>query len=382
MLSVSFSFAYTCYRYVIKKPHGLPFIINLQWLILLITYKLNENSFVPLNEKSDLAIFIFIFTFTIVHNLTPSSWTFKVNTPHFIQDNLLYGLAYLASILSFILLINSGDKFTDLMSLRTLVTPEGSEERLSIGVGFSLPLTLTAWILARSKDKKRESYLLGIISFFLAVITTSKIFIMICLLFSIPINIKIKRISFEKIFKIGIISVFGFALLHIALGKFVESDEGLIDSAYKTLISYMLSGIAGFSLYINNEAQFPVNAIWKPIGDIFPTLIDVPESNILPWIQIGDWYGNVYTGLAYWIDGFGYLGMILFIGIIGLTSKIIYSTSSVTMIPIQRLFLFGILITPHQDSFLSSIKIWIGFLICSIILSASQSKIARRMPII
>lgn len=380
MIAAAFSLLYISYRYIKNKPNGIPFIINLQWLTLLVVYKLNEGEFVPLNKNADYTFFLFLLFFTFTYNLTPSTWSPNIKFPNVIPEKLLYILAFLSSSLSIIILFSDGNRFSDLMSLRNLLTPEGSEERLSIGIGFSLPLTLTGWILARSKNKKRETYLLGIMSFLLAILTTSKIFILICLLFSIPLNIKTNNIPFKKLLHIALTSLIGFTLLHIALGKFVESDDGLFDSMYRTFISYLLSGVAGFSLYINNEAQFPSNAVWKSIGDFIPSLINVPESNILPWIQIGDWYGNVYTGLTYWIDGFSYIGMIIYVSLLGVISKIIFSTKGVSIIPIQRLFIFGLLIISHQDSFLASIKLWIGFSICSIMLALSKPERNKIKP--
>jgi hypothetical protein len=153
------------------------------------------------------------------------------------------------------------------------------------------------------------------------------------------------------------------------LGKLLTSDEGFfLKSLWLTLATYLMSGLAGLALFVQGKTEFPHNAIWKQLSNFLPGVIRVPDSSILPWVAIGDWFGNVYSGLAYWLDAFGVLGTLIYIAILSALARQIFSRVGLSWIFLQRLFFFSIMMSFHQDFFLASAQVWIGFSICAILI--------------
>lgn len=378
MISLTWSLCYVLYRHVTKQAYGLPFLVCYQWLILLVLYLTNEWQFVPLGVSADLIIFLFIVIFTFAYNIS-SKVSFCIEVPRLGLIFVFYAVAFFAIVLSiyrFYAVLGMGHVY-DAMSLRGVLSDD-TGEKVGFGIGYVYPLGVSAWFLARIRNDVYIKYIFGVLIFVLSLMTTSKIFVLMYFMFLVPVGYSISRPKFLHVVAIALTSLLVFSLMHIALEKLINPEQGILYSLYTTFSTYLLGGLAGFQMYESGYAYFPSNVVWKPVGDFVPWLIDVPSSAILPWIDVGYWYTNTYTAFAYWLDGFGLVGFIGFVFALGFFGKQLSDSKHVFGLLLERVFLFSLLIVYHQDFFLSSIKVWIGFVFfgcLAVIFSDKNSKV-------
>ncbi len=377
MLSISFSLAYIIYRLYERKPWGIPFLLNCQWLLLLLFYKYNENQFIRNDGQFDILICSFLIVFSSAYSLRVPDVLSKIRNPFSISPLSIYLLSIISIIYSFItfIYIKGTSEIISLSHLRELISNDSDTERISFGLAFSIPLSLASYTLAQALNHRKLKILFVTSGFLLVSLSTSKLFLLIFFMYLVPLKYRIDQISLRWAITIITCLIGSFTLLHVLLNKIVERSGGIFESLYVTFVTYFSSGLAGLQLYLNGKSFFPHNALWKSLNNYIPWLISIETSDsaILPWSQIGEWYGNVYSAFAYWLDAFGYYGTFVFIFLIATCTRYIFEKKSLNYIFLQRFLLFSIFMIFHQDFFLSSIVMWSVYLFCSFLLSSVRT---------
>jgi hypothetical protein len=305
----------------------------------------------------------------------PAAPARSIHTLFRIEPALFYVVAFTACLVSLGAAVALGGTgaFTSAAELRSLFTTDDEAGRASFGIGLSFPLTLAAWMLARYKRSARMAFTFGAGSLLLALLSTSKIFLLLFCFYAIPLATRLEKPNLRSMFLIAALILGAFTSLHLILDKLARDEGSLLTALLYTLLSYLLSGLAGFQLFCERGVDFPANAMWQTIGEWFPFLVKVPDSAILPWSQIGDWYGNVYSAFAYWIDGLGQFGFLVAVIIVALAARNLFARSDLAALFMQRLMLFALLLMFHQEFFVTALKLWLAFGLCAVFLRWTTS---------
>jgi hypothetical protein len=337
-------------------------ILASEWLVLLMLYVFYEAEFVPQDEAFVLYAGVFFMCFFIAYEAGRMFETPRVMPPVVFPQFAFFGLAFGAAALSLALSAGHmrGLGVESAIEYRSLFVDYGDAPVMSSRIGTSMPLVCGAWLLARLSGRIALAWIFGLLTFMLALLSTSKMFLVLALLFAFP-TLGREGLNKKTLVWAGAIGLALFAVLHTALGKVVGEDQGLSSAILTTLKTYLLGGIAGAQLLTSGATSIPENVVWKPYADLLPGMYDVPATGILPWIQAGDWYVNVYTAFAYWLDALGWWSC----AVMGLWLGIVYGVlqarpDSVPTRYIRLFALFPLLSMFHQDFFFA-IGMWIAF---------------------
>lgn len=346
---------------LVEWMRGLPVILHFQWMALIAAYLMFEGQFVPLRAETQLAVCGFLFAFSIGFGLGPFRMRFRVPQGDWVSRRAFYALsASLAAVTlarAATLLIASGG----FAALRASLGADGAEAP-SIGIAVSFPMASTAWLLARLSGQRARATQFAVLTFALAVATTSKVFLFIWLLQLLPLEREWQARDVVRVgLAFGVLGLLAFVGLHLLLGKVVQGEASIFVLLARTFLTYLLSGIAGLNILFQHDTVFPANSMWIRFGQILPWTVDVPDSPILPWVRIGDWNGNVYTAFSYWIDGWGPAGFVAWSALLGLLVRTIRSQTDLASQTFFRLSVFSLLMAFHQDFILPSLYLWIAF---------------------
>jgi hypothetical protein len=340
-------------------------LFALWWGILLGGYVLFAEDFVPLTVAFQLYLLAFFASFAVTVRLWARGTPAPVPAREVAVDPRLVWAAIVVALVPFLLAGRVLNSASDLMDFRMLLIGDEVHERQSIGIGFAFPIACGGWYVARYGKHRLLAWLGGLAVFGLSVLSTSKIFLVLFLLFLIPWwDLKARMARWVVgLAMLGLGVFFGSQVL---LEKFSSSpdDSGLAFALGNTLRVYLFGGVAAFQQVLTGAADFPQGAMWKPIGDVAPGLVTVPESSILPWTEVGTWQTNVYSAFGYWFDALGFPSAAIMGVALGALYGSAFRDSSPSMpAAFYRTFLlFPLLFTFHQDFFLPSLAMHVGFL--------------------
>ena len=354
-----------------QSKKNIVLIANAFWGILLVGYAINEQYFVPLSATTLFFILAFLFFFSMTYILIARSGrvVFSFGTG-FIESKYIYWFAGMINIISIcfgiILLYNNH------FSLKVMREGILDGSVSGFGLGISLPLSFCCMYLARHENKKNYFYCFTLFSFLLAVLSTSKIFLILFLVYIVGIN---SYVSKKKLLIYGTF-VFGlFALSSIILGKFSSDPEGKIISAiFDTLRVYLFSGLAAFNLYVEKNVTLPENLLLYPFKEVWGTTKDIPKTDILPWINTGVWDTNVYTAFAPWYQSLGLYAAIIIGILLGFYYGIWFSFRQNLAVGFYQTFLcFPLLMLFFQEHYLLSWKMHFISFLCAILLAMRKA---------
>lgn len=380
-LTICFLFAYlamTRSRGILAAPDRL---LAWQWIGLLLLYKYYESDYVAISSLFGPHLLGFFAVFYLFYNSTRSIFrnqygrSLQAISPAWI----LFGVALIGSSLSLAIgareIAASG--FSAAIDFRKLIVGDDGAEKLALGIGISFPLACACWTYSRANEMTWQARLWAGVSGLLAFMSTSKVFIVLFILYLAPWH-RDSPVRPVTVLYITAVALACFSALHIVLDKIIwVDDESLVESLFLTLSTYILSGIAGLQLVLDGKIALPENVLWISISDITPGLISTPDSAILPWSEIGKWFGNVYSAFAYWLEGLGSGGPEIMASILGIIYGITFSknqTKSIGMRFFRAFSLFPLLLIYHQEFFFASIKMWIAFSLAAAFLQITRRK--------
>lgn len=343
-------------------------LISVQWILVLILYEISSGFFIPLTSGFyvELMKFIFstVFSYILFYSFFKRLKSKKIKP--FLRSNILYFLAIILSCISVGSFIYYFCLFGNFYHFRQAVL----NDNVSLYVGYSFPIVAASFFHAvLSEDKNR--FLFAVLMVLLTIISSSKIFLILTLIFVSGIYRYGYKVSVKSMFIFFVSGFMLFSIMHILMDKIAGLNEyPLVVALGYTFLGYFLGGIAAFQMIVSN--LFSTGVFYSSISGLVlnaPTKIFVGYDN--GWVRTGHWYGNVYSGFAPWYEFSNQYGVVLYGVIIGLVHAIIYSHAkkSIALQFMKGFSIYSIIFIVFYDTYVMSIKLWIAFLIASIFLS-------------
>lgn len=275
-------------------------------LFCLIVYCSAQKDFLAFSERFDNFFFMYLFTFVASYCL--SKWFCKIyrlkgNNYVFFHLSTYRILIFFAIALSFSTFVFSIFRYPFLI-LRSMI----AERSISFYISISFPMCASYLFYLNSIQKNSKSIVVTIVLFVLALLSTSKIFFIIFLLFSIPWYRKNFKLSFKIFFAIFLVGFLSFSLLHIITNRIVGENDSLVKNIVFTMEGYFIGGLAAFQTFLDG------------------TMRNYMSSG--GWIRTGKWVGNVYSGFYYLFAEKSYIFFIARCFCIGFLYGIIWGNAS------------------------------------------------------
>ena len=346
------------------------------WLFYIGLYLVSSKNFVPISDEFDTVFLAFflssIFFYSIILFFLKLSKLKGVSFKSVISTNIYY-------FISFILTFFSIFKFIYYIAIFGLSDYRQTllDNDLSISVGLSFPFLMGAYYIAERNNQQKVKIISIIFLFVLGIISTSKIFIVIMLLYISGFYKKNFSLNWYKITKIFVAGFLIYSLLHVLMGKIAgatgDNFFGIVDGLIFTFIGYLLGGLAVFQLQLNGQ--------YIPSGyfsNVFNFLINMPVNNSMveggDWVYTGSWLGNVKSGFSTWYQFFGIIGMVYLGLLIGFIYAFIFyfSKKSISLNFIKIFSFYPLMFFIFNDTFLGASKIWIVYILVVFILSITN----------
>lgn len=351
-------------------------IFSMIWFFYIGLYLLSSKNFVSISDEFDNVFLIFFlssifFYCTFLSFLKLSRLKGIVFSP-IISTNIYYYISFgltFFSILKFIYYI----ALYGLDNYREIFL----ENDLSISAGLSFPFLMGVYYVAEKNNHYKVKKISVILLFILGIISTSKIFIVIMLLYISGFYGKNFSFKWYKIVKIFVAGCLIFSLLHIFMGKVAgatgDNFFGVVDGLIFTFIGYLLGGLAVFQLQLDGK-YIPS----EYFSNVFYFFMNMPVNNSVveggDWVNTGEWLGNVKSGFSSWYQFFGIMGMVYLGALIGLIyAFIFYFSEKSTSFNFIKIFSFYPLIFfVFNDTYLGAAKIWIMYILVAFVLSITN----------
>ncbi|UCV13946.1 O-antigen polymerase [Quatrionicoccus australiensis] len=363
-------------NFLIKKSafSSPSFVVFIQWTFLLIAYQASMADLQKLNPFFLVIVATFVLFMVIGEWFGGAVGNVERVPKYFFNKQSLYVISCISILYTgylFLMLVGSGG-FESALDFRETLFYTSDSDKSSLEVGVSFPLVAASLVVSKESKDKRIIVFFSVFLFFLAILSTSKMYLFLFAFFMFP---SLNRIRLRHVL-IGVVCLFSlFALSHIVLEKYsADPEDGITDAVLKTFEVYLLSGIGAFQIVLNNDASLPEMRSFYGINQLLPIKLDwVPNINILPWVSIDyGWMTNIYTALGVWWNDFGLLGVAVISFFIGFAYKIMWSSKTLQGRFMTTFSLLPLLFTFFEDYFLMSLKTWVVFYMASVLISFTR----------
>lgn len=285
------------------------FVLTSTAILLMTVYQFSRGfSQVSLNAHLHVLTFVFIFNlvylassniFSLIrfNNLSYGCYSKVIRKSFFLLSIFLFVMSFSL----FLKLVLFGG-FASVLDFREAFSSD--EGNLSIGAGITLPFLLASMYLCKKLGHRVKYKIYATLALVIALISTTKIFILIFLFFIFYLS----NIRFIHLFVYLLLALAFFSASHIIIGKFSSNPEdGIFTAVLDTLFVYFSGGFAAYQKILDGYILIPDNVMFyglKPFEYMFSGGF-LPNSGILPWIDVGVWETNVYTAFGYWFSQFG-----------------------------------------------------------------------------
>lgn len=346
--------------------------ISLIWLFILVLYALQYELFTPISSEFDMVFVAFFWSiitsyalvYSVLKKIRPISFKKVLSSRHF------YFLSFFFSLISIVKFFYYFLLYHDFVAFRAAFVDEG----LSLHIGISFPFCAAAYFLARQQKDAFYMRSFMFVLLFLALISTSKIFIIIAILFLSGFGGSEFKLSTKKLVGILFVGMGLFSLVHIAMDKIAGLGAfPLYQALLFTFSGYLLGGLAVFQLVLDGAySSAPSDSLINYMMGGGKYIITAANED--GWIRTGVWVGNVVSGFSPWYIVSG-VGGIVFIGcVIGVLHATINSFSRRSLaFKYMRIFSFyPLCFFVFSDTYISAMMMWIAFFICSFVLSLTH----------
>lgn len=346
-------------------------LISVQWIIVLLLYELSSGFFIPLNDDfyyQFVSFFLSVIFFYVFFYFLFSRIGFVKIKP-LINPKFLYFVAVIGFVFSFFRFVYLLYFFGDFYSLRQGIL----SNNISLYVGYSFPIVAASFFHAKISGR-RIKFLFAFLMLILSVISSSKIFLILSLIFISCVYENNYRLKLKHVFVLVVSGFLLFSIMHLLMKKIAGINEyPLIVALGYTFLGYLLGGIAAFQMIVSD--LFSTGVVYSSITDLIlniPSQVHMDSSN--GWVRTGNWYGNVHSGFAIWYEFNNQYGVVLYGFIIGIIHALIYSHTkkSVAFQFMKAFSLYSIFFIVFYDTYVMSVKLWIAFFIASIFLSLTK----------
>jgi oligosaccharide repeat unit polymerase len=347
----------------------------LGWLVPIAWHWVYSDEFTPISGS--LAVLLVAasvaFFVPLLHD-APSPAPLARPPPRFVPTRIetaaLIGV-FLLPLVSLVLAVRLVGSVADLALVTLRESFVGESRPPSIGIGIIFPVVAGAAFLVWNASTNRLLKILAAVSVVaMAVLTTSKIYFFILLsLMLVPAIDEPPVVVVRRLAKAGALGLAAFMLLHLALGKFIGVESvvtpgDMVQSALLTLAIYFGGSISALDLELSLRNHIPDGYLYLDFPSVARALgrSVTTDEKILPFVFIPELGANVFTGYAPVLHEFGLLGVVLFMLLLGALYDALYEGRH---LPGGR-FLYGFALFPlvflfHNEFFLMSVNMWIGF---------------------
>lgn len=346
------------------------------WFCYLSIYELSSNTFVSVSSNFDFIFLIFFFGVILFYLLTRELLllcNFSIYTfVPIIKKDIFYFISFcffLFSTISFIYYIY----LYGIVGFRQFFL----ENDLSLHVGMSFPFCAGSYFLARYINDKTWERLFLILMFILAIISTSKIFVVLSILFVSGFYEKSFKLNIKKLFIVLSVALIFFFSLHLFMGKIAgQSKFSIFGAVLFTLQGYLLGGLAVFQLQLDN-AFTPTDVY----NSLYNFLSHTPESVTTVvnngWVKTGQWVGNVYSGFSEWYAYASTMGIILLSFFIGFFHAVINYFSKVSLFFrfLRVLSYYSLFFFIFSDTYLRAFPMYVSFSIAAFFITITKKDI-------
>ncbi|WEE20399.1 hypothetical protein [Aeromonas caviae] len=361
------------YLLVVKRKINLSLIkfLSLFWFSYLILYKLSESDFIPVADGFDIRIIMFFSTFFIAYTIFKSIHIKSyIEIKRFLPNYVLLSLVILSVVYTLLVFIDTIISAGSFFHYREYLLEEGG----SIRVGTSFPL-LAALLVYSRVNKIYNIKVVAALLLLLAILSSSKIFIILSFLFIIPWYESDFNASFSKVLSALFLSVLGFMLLHLLLDKYVGSSNVFFALLY-TLKGYLLGGVAVFQDVLNGQIVFPSGFYLSGFLSKVP-LLQYSYQPIIDndgWFRTGLWLGNVYSAFSYWEEIGGIYAFPIVGTLLGTLYGIIHSIRKYEFVVLKVFSYYPLIMLVFSEQFLLGLGMWVSFTLTSILLCFVKNK--------
>lgn len=316
------------------------FSYSLWYLIMLADYAAARKIFVPFSDRFELFFFYFSFLFVFAYLLFDEVIThigiYKERKFSFYS----YKTFFLFSVfLAFVSLFICAKAVVTLPILE--VRSKIAGEELSFHVGLSFPFVSACLFYQNINGIKKNRKFLLVLLFLLAVISTSKQFIVLMFLYSVPWYKKDFKFRFLPFLLIGLFGFIFILILHALTGR-VAGSGNLVQKTLYTINGYFLGGLAVFQLFLDGTMEQHITS-----G---------------AWVKTGKWIGNVYSGFYNFFYEQSYLLLsvrVLFISL--LYAFLNFRRKSVFAGFLRIYSIYPLLFFIFADLYVPAVKQWLIF---------------------
>lgn len=351
MLGCIYSLFFLSFFLILSRKRGRNsnvFIFSIWYIMILLDYSFYQPQLVPFSKKFDSFFLFFcilyIFSYLLFNTVFHYS---KLSNIRLIKTNILtydtyFFLCTCLTLFSFISFLTYM-KMYSFSIFREMIA--GGD--LSTHVGISFPFICTLIYYQNIYNIKKYRKLTVLQLFLLMCIATSKMFFVLGLLYLIPWYKKEFKIKISYILLIVIGGILFFALVHILTNRVVGSGN-IFNKVFYMFNGYLLGGIAIFQTHLDGTLANHVT--------------------VHPWVRVGKWVGNVYSGFYSFYHDYSYSIFALKTVSIGFLYALLNCKSIICgFIKIYAIYPFLFFI--FSDLFYPSVKQWIIFIIAGVAIS-------------
>lgn len=316
------------------------------WCIgILIDLELSQRVFGEISERFDLFFLLFLIilysSYVISSKFFNKSREITIKVPANIKFEMYYKICIIFSLFNLVWgLINI--RTMSFGDLRQIV----AQGDISFHSGISTALLASAMYYANTYNYKWEiKARIAVTMLGVAVLSTSKMFLVIDTLYILPWYIRDYRIKIKNILVLIFGSIVGFYLFNGMTGRLAGGTDSVFRNLLYTMNGYLIGGLAIFQRYLDN------NIYYTSPG----------------WIKTGRWVGNVSTAFVYLYQNYNIILFIIKVILIGILYALL--NMNIKSIKFLRIYsLYPLFFIFFDELYFKSITQWIVFCIAGFLL--------------
>lgn len=305
------------------------FINSFLWGFLLLLYNILPHNLYVLNEQFLLAIFLWVFMFSISNLLFQSSKGIEINLDIYNKNvfNIFFYVVIIFGPISLLkLIIEAMSVGPELFFLRLRMINTGLDEQDTFSLGAYAYIFNFANIVCliftfySNKISNKKYYLVLIIAFLLGIVTLARTSILMLIISIFVIKYFQNTIRYKHYVYFFLLIISFLIIITILRGQGENAGSFL-----NTLAIYLLGGMPAFDTVNHQESIYFGEYTFRffyAIFSVFDKTI-VAKDTILPYVNIPT-ETNVYTVLFPFYKDFGFIGVSIFAFIYGTIFGFIY----------------------------------------------------------
>lgn len=334
------------------KTSSFVYIYSMWYLIILFDYLLVQNTFVPFSSLFDPFFvyfsLMFVFLYLLIDGVLVYSGKIRFKKISFYSYNFFLLFSLFLAFMSILVFIKTFVSMPFLL-VRSMI----ASKEISFHIGVSFPFVSACLFYQNIKNISKYKKFLTVILFFLALISSSKQFIVLAFLYSVPWYTGKFRLKLFPVLLVVMTGFLLFLLLHVVTERVVGTGN-LVQKTMYTINGYLLGGIAVFQLFLDGRMQ--------------------QHITVDSWVKTGDWIGNVYSGFYNFYKERSIALLTVRIFCIALLYAFFNSKRKSAFSKFIRVYsVFPLLFFIFSDLYMPSIKQWLMFIFAGIGISLLTS---------